>query len=204
MYICMYEFIIPGKKSASWQKTTQKCQKLVWYTYIYIILNFPFMFQVVLDVSDSILQDETVRRSLIPRTSNRWYNWVKKHHNCSVSFCLWFSWKLLKLLYYRVSHKSRRIAKILNMTFHINLPSFSSLSRSGIIFTFKKRASFMGNPVLINLLTVYQTVKSYVFLIKGYAADLILKIIYLNYHYQFVVKSVKLWFNYDSSSWNYQ
>ena len=116
------------------------------------------MFQVVLDVSDSILQDETVRRSLIPRTSNRWYNWVKKHHNCRESCCLWFSWKLLKLLYCRVSHKSRRIAKILNMTFHINLPSFSSLSRSGIIFTFKKRASFMGNPVLINLLTVYQTV----------------------------------------------
>ena len=52
---------------------------------------------------------------------------------------------------YRVSHKRRPIAKIskvdISHYFTFFLPSLSSLSRFVIFWIFKKRASFLGNPV---------------------------------------------------------
>ena len=43
--------------------------------------------------------------------------------------------------------KYARLLKYLKSIFHIILPSLSSLNGSGIFLIFKKRTSFLGNPV---------------------------------------------------------
>ena len=43
--------------------------------------------------------------------------------------------------------RDARLLKYSESSFHIILPSLSSLSRSEIFLNFEKRASFLGNPV---------------------------------------------------------
>ena len=63
---------------------------------------------------------------------------------------------------YRVSHKGRTIAKYVKSIFSIILPSFSSLSRSGLFFSFEKRASILGNPVCNICMCTYFSSSEYI------------------------------------------